>query len=497
MFVDGNGMALFFNVGWHSAIGKFVATYIHCDDDANNIDHQGIAVAIADTPWNRNGWTMIGYDQDLDNHDVLEEDQYMSVMAPSRWNSGTDISFVVSTYVHTDQGGEDGFPGDNLIVTSAALTATGTGGSPFVHVYPMAIDTAAPGDISRPSFSPFAVNNYTAAAGKVIDLRDRRGFNHDSTQGANIATFRVNGAAGSVFTGGTTLCTNATYLAMPWAEAHGHAQWDNPPGLRVDSASGDIHVEGFHLHGTMDGLIPDSSVNQASRIYFNGIYIVDCKDDGVQNDNCKKISIRNAYIQGHAAISERPSGTPAFIGEITEVNHCLFWQKRQRWCGDEKFHSNASGGDSGHAQSRKTGTWNSSTDQNNTNVNHQWDLHLGWGHKWFLKPDGIGGGFFRTRFDMRNTLIRLDTIPVEGTDVVFPPIADGIGPGSVNGSYYENVVVLWMQGGGTWPFPAVPTGVTTITDTDQAWSLWTAAEAAWFLANGYDSGTDSFSWTRT
>ena len=248
----------------------------------------------------------------------------------------------------------------------------------------------------------------------------------------------------------------------------------------------------------MDGLIPDSAIAAGIRVNFNAIYCVECKDDGVQNDNSKTISLNNCYIQGHAALSERPSGTPAFTGQITEVNHCLFWQKRQQWCGDEKFHSNVSGGDSGHAQSRKVGTWNSPTDQNNTNVNHQWDLHLGWGHKWWIKPDSYPSGpvgFFRTRFDMRNTLIRMDTIPVEGTDVVFPPIGDGIGPGSVNGSFYQNVTILWMQGG-TWPFPAVPSGVTIITNTDQAFALWTATEAEWFTANGYDQATNSFDWTR-
>ena len=28
---------------------------------------------------------------------------------------------------------------------------------------------------------------------------------------------------------------------------------------------------------------------------------------------------------------------------------------------------------------------------------------------------------------------------------MFPPLGDGIGAGSVRGSYYENVVVLWMR----------------------------------------------------
>ena len=100
--------------------------------------------------------------------------------------------------------------------------------------------------------------------------------------------------------------------------------------------------------------------------------------------------------------------------------------------------------------------------------------HLGWGHKWFLKPDGCAAwhaGFFRTRFDMRHVLIRMDTIPVEGPASCFPPLGDGIGSGSTRGSFYENVVVLWMQGG-SWPFPAVPAGVSVITNTDQAYALW-------------------------
>ena len=333
----------------------------------------------------------------------------------------------------------------------------------------------------------------------MIDLRGRRGFNHDVTQGPNIATFRFDGLANSCITGGTTICVNQTALNMPWAEIYGSPQWDNPPGIRVDDASGDVFVEGFHLHGCSDGLVPDDAISGTHRIHFNAIYIEACHDDGLQNDNCKNVTMKNCYIQSHAAISERPSSSSdPFVGEITQIYHCLFWQKRQRWCGDKKFHANVSGGDSGHPQSRKVGTWNSPTNQNNTNVNHLWSLHLGWGHKWWLKPDEAPGqpvGFFRTRVDMRNTLIRMDTIPVEGQDVVFPPIGDGIGSGSVRGSFYQNVTILWMQGG-SWPFPSVPSGVTIVTNTTQAFDIWNAAEQQWFSVNGYNQSSNSFDWTR-
>jgi hypothetical protein len=121
-FIDPNGMALFFQPQWHSAINKFVATYIHCDNDAQGIAHQGIAVAISDNPFDKNGWTMIGYGQLLAKGSPAEVDYYMSVMAPSRWNDGTNMHFALSTY------NSDGptNPGDNLIVTRVALVATGT-----------------------------------------------------------------------------------------------------------------------------------------------------------------------------------------------------------------------------------------------------------------------------------------------------------------------------------------------------------------------------------
>jgi hypothetical protein len=45
---------------------------------------------------------------------------YLSVMAPSRWNTGTTMAFGVSTY---NMNGTNGAPGDNLIVTRVALTA--------------------------------------------------------------------------------------------------------------------------------------------------------------------------------------------------------------------------------------------------------------------------------------------------------------------------------------------------------------------------------------
>ena len=121
VYVDPAGMALYFNVEWHSAINKFVAAYIHCKSLGTStvIPHQGIAVAISDSPWDRNAWTMIGYDRDLDFHDATEEDMYMSIMAPNRWNDGTSMRIGVSTYVYPGA-----VPGDNLIVTSSALTQT-------------------------------------------------------------------------------------------------------------------------------------------------------------------------------------------------------------------------------------------------------------------------------------------------------------------------------------------------------------------------------------
>ena len=117
VFSDGNGMALYLNVYWHANINKFVATYIHCSKPASGLPTQGIAVAISDSPWDVNGWEMIGYGQDLDNHASDEINMYMSVMAPSRWNNGSTMHFAVSTYVDPGGGGS----GDNMIVTPVTL----------------------------------------------------------------------------------------------------------------------------------------------------------------------------------------------------------------------------------------------------------------------------------------------------------------------------------------------------------------------------------------
>jgi hypothetical protein len=122
---------------------------------------------------------------------------------------------------------------------------------------------------------------------------------------------------------------------------------------------------------------------------------------------------------------------------------------------------------------------------------------------------GISGGFYRLRLKMKNCLLRIDTLPVEGAKIaLFPPIDNSTG----NGSSYENVTVLWFGGAGgvgaTWnnTFTQSKTflanwGITVLeADTDanesDLWNKWVSTETYWLQQNGWIASSRTFDWNR-
>lgn len=374
--------------------------------------------------------------------------------------------------------------GADRIGLGRGWTTASTGLSPFVHRYPLRIETAAPGDIITPgSFSVLDINNYTIPAGKILDCRGLRARHHDPSQGKNIASFRLNMGNNSTFTGGTSYTTNDDYLAMAWGESHGHPTWDNPPGIRIDSApaGGKVYIEGVDLRDNMDAIIPASSIDNTAELYFNAVRIPGCADDPWQNDAGRLVKeILNSLIVGHTTLSERPGRA---AGNTIKYRHCLIWKKRRRWDGDEKWHNgqyDEPGANPGYAGSRKVGPWNTPTDQNNANVTNLKSTD-GWGHQGLWK---FGGG--DTIVDMEDCLIRVDTIPVDGpTDFFLPNIRHVM----------NRVTLLWMQGG-TCPLTPIPPGVTVLTDTNQCFDVWNQAYADFHNVNGFNPATDDLDWTR-
>ena len=377
------------------------------------------------------------------------------------------------------------FGASTLSLESADNTAPAFSGfSPFVHRYPLRIESAAPGDIVVPgSFSVLGINTYSIAAGKVLDCRGLRARHHDPSQGINIASFRLTMGDGSTFTGATSYTTNTAYLAMPWGESHGHPQWDNPPGIRIDSApaGAKIYIEGVDLRDNIDCIIPSSSVPDTVELYFNAVRIPGCPDDPWQNDNGRGIKeIKNSLIVGHTTLSERPGFA---LGNTIKYRHCLIWKKRRRWNGDEKWYNGQytdPGASDGYVGSRKVGEWLTPAVQNNTEVVDRKGPD-GWGHQGLWK---FGSG--DTIIDMEDCLIRVDTIPVDGPTGFFLPNAFHV---------MNRVTLLWMQGG-TCPLTPIPPGVTVITDTNLCYSMWNQAYADWHTVNGFNATTDDLDWTR-
>jgi hypothetical protein len=117
-------------------------------------------------------------------------------------------------------------------------------------------------------------------------------------------------------------------------------------------------------------------------------------------------------------------------------------------------------------------------------------------------------GGMKIRVIMRNSIMRITTPPVDAYDtVLFPKLADGVGPGSNHGSLYENVHVCWLgppltgTGYGPWPWAQSKSelaamGITLHDNENEAHQLWEQTKAAWYAANGYDATTDTFAWNR-
>lgn len=368
------------------------------------------------------------------------------------------------------------------------------GSSPFVQLYPMVIDNPGAKTIVRPNFNTNADNTYNVPGNTIYDFRGRVALQHEpNKQGFN--PYRMASmASSSVVCGGKSHVTNQTYLDMTWAAAHGNvATGDNTPSSRTENCPAGALMQGFYFHGAMDAMVPDTA-NHA--ITYENIRVDTCKDDCIQNDNSCEFTIRNAYCQGHAFISERPGGT-APKGKVLTIRHCLVHMKRQPYNGDEKAFGGQPGADFGHDWSRCSGPYNGPSQRNNTflpQTASQW-----YSHKWFFKADAISGTTSNMRLNIKDSLFRIDSMPVEGpTKCLFP--TDGV---------YENLTVIWfgstISGGpvSVWPSnmpqsksQLASMGITVIDNENAGWTLWNDTEALWLTANGWNATSKTFVWNR-
>lgn len=361
-----------------------------------------------------------------------------------------------------------------------------SGSSDYVDFRPLKIDSADASDIVKPKVNPITSNTFTPAGGSIIDLRGEKVWHRRENQGVVTPFVCRSTGANAVFTGGTVDCDNENYQQMTWKEAHGHAKWNNAPGLRLDGITGDGWFQGFDLQWCMDAIIPSATIKTSQTMHLEAIRIINCKDDCLQKDGGAGITnIYNCFFQGHVGISRRP-GAEAGAGSKAKftIAKSLFWQKRQPYSTDEK------GTDVGHPGSKRKGPYISPSDHSNEAVIG--GANRGFAAKWFFKSQGAGANQTLMDLDITDSIFRIDTIPVEGPKPsIFP--TDG---------KYDGLTVVWL-GGGKWDaiFPQsraelAKLGIEVLDDEEVGYERWMKAEVNWYAANGYqkDSG---FKWTRT
>lgn len=380
----------------------------------------------------------------------------------------------------------------------------------FIHVYPMEIDSPGSKTIVTPSVATNGEQSYSIPSNTIYDLRGTYTEVHKNASSGT--PFRIaSGASSGVFCGARSFSTNRRYWgdkdAASWASIHGDDSTGggasgNYPSMRIDGASSGFKVQGIYLKQNMDGITPEVD----GVIYENGC-LKEIRDDCISNDGQQTGTFRNFYFQGHVWLSWRPGdpgepgpggGSPApKNGKIMTFEYCLIDMDRMLWQGED------TGGKPGGKRQDK---YYSPTNRNNTIIPVGTP---GMGHQHPIKTRQVGdSGGMNARVIMRNCLMRITTPPVDAYDnLLLPKLGDGVGPGSTTGSYYENVHICWLgppltgTGYGPWPWPQTKAelaamGITVHDNEAEAHNLWTAAKAAWELANGYDSSSDTFAWNR-
>jgi hypothetical protein len=411
--------------------------------------------------------------------------------------------------------------------TEAFSTAVGpvvaAAASPFVQVYPSPFDDTTGKTIKKPGVGGVAAfnvntgNNFPINADEIWDLRGLTATVHENANSAS--SFNCNnGPASSVVCGGKSTSSNVRYFGTTagasWKDIHG----DTTTGGGASGNYASLYfngpcAKGFRAHGfyckrTIDGMVPKD--NSQGCIVENSVF-TEIRDDCIQDDSQNDFTFRGCYLQGHVIFSWRPGGgSPAGkSGRIMTVRKTLIHLDRQMYLGED------TAGDSG---SKRADKYVDPTHRNNTIVHPG----AGMGSKWLHKTHSTGdAGGLKIRYDMEDVLIRIDTPSVDGISAgeMFPNTADGVGVGSVNGSRYVDVHVVWLGPNYAttgapvaWDTVFAATGQTkasllamgiTIHDggaggssEQDALDYWNLHKAAFMTAHGYDAGTDTFSWNR-
>ncbi|MBX7106796.1 MAG: hypothetical protein K1X57_22160 [Gemmataceae bacterium] len=398
------------------------------------------------------------------------------------------------------------------ILPDGRIRYTSSGKSPgdvdsFIHVYPMEIDSPGGKTVVVPSFTANGGNEYTPGANQILDFRGRVGTEHKDSDSATTFSFK-DAPATAVVCGGKVYSPNIMYsgttAGAAWNVIHGNTDFGpsssgNYASIRVYRNAAGFKLQGFYVKNSMDGMVPQPDGSGARDWIVENCVFKEIRDDCVQDDGQLAGTFRGCFFQGHVFFSWRPGGdSPApKSGEIVTFEHCLIDMDRMMWQGEDT---------NGVAGAKRAGKYRGPSQRNNGIITGSTP---GMGHQHPFKTHQTGDpGGMKIRVNMKNCLMRITTPPVDAyDDLVFPKIGDGVGPGSSNGSYYENVHVCWagppLNGTGYGPWPWAQTkaqlaamGITLHDDENEQHDFWTRAVAAFDSAHGYDAVSDTYAWNR-
>jgi hypothetical protein len=381
--------------------------------------------------------------------------------------------------------------------TGAALLGklTGTAGdsAPYVVKAATKWEAAGAANIVRPSsFTATDTNNYTPAAGKFIDCRDRV-FKQHIYGRARFDCIRVSGmSANAGIFGANMVGQQDDFTLWRWMKKGKQGDpdfpnivdvWDDNGILLNGTAAGEFYIENCRFEKSMDGVngftSDENSVGR--RLFVTGCYFKSCWDDFIENDECNQLTITDCLVDNtFMGLSQRRGDHSSLTNtkNTTVFRNVLIRLAGTPFDSDGYLIKPPSDG------SKWTGRW---IDKNHTGAPKLTATNAdGYAAQWFLKylAYNSSGTNSSMHVDMKDCLFVMhrQSISITNTTNVWP---DGT---------YDNVKILYT--GGSWSDVTnlkTPTGV-KIVETDDI-SLWHTSRAKWFTDHGCTDGNgDDFPW---
>ena len=373
-------------------------------------------------------------------------------------------------------------------------------GRGFVKVATPRWTTLLASNISIPSFNATAANQYSPAANRGYDLREKAGRNHIPTVQDRTTPVNVNAANGAVFFGfkctgeqemhpnypkipsgvpqGICIWQMMKFGCNPNARAAGwdtgslergfgspggkDASWDDKH-LIVKGSSGvndHLYVECFASYNPMDGIDGGEETNQGT-LHLTTFYMRNARDDAIQNDQLNALICTDFLMENlHTFISTRP-------GDSFSRSSPMIFRNGLIHLGRLVYFGNwgHGGNPSSNTNSLFTGPYVNSS---NRGLPVFSDTRYGYAHSSVWKDSPNRGG----SITFENCLFYDQGMSLGGdTNTLTLP------PGT-----YTNVTYIFVGEAGF--KNALPAGITLITNRDVGDALWKEERELWCQRHG-------------